>query len=325
MPEWRLWRRRGGQQPEPVADPGREPRIRGRGAGLPYSKGRMAQTLMVSGFTAERAYELAQLIQREVTAVGADEISTEQLHELVEHVLGREDTPAMLARYHGWNRLARLDRPLVLLIGGATGTGKSSLATELAYRLGISRITSTDAVRQVMRTAFAAELLPALHFSSFEAGDGLKIPMPDPDAAHDRALYGFIQQAEQVAVGANAIIERAVLEGLSTVVEGVHLVPGLVAPERHAAAVTIQVLLTITDEDAHRAHFLLREVESGGERAMERYLRRFGEIRRIQDYLVGQAERMQVPVIEAGDSDDALVAVMDLILDQVGAASPALG
>jgi 2-phosphoglycerate kinase len=58
---------------------------------------------------------------------------------------------------------------------------------------------------------------------------------------------------------------------------------------------------------------------------MERYLRRFGEIRRIQDYLVGQAERMQVPVIEAGDSDDALVAVMDLILDQVGAASPALG
>ena len=54
--------------------------------------------------------------------------------------------------------------------------------------------------------------MPALHYSSFEAGDGLKIPMPDPDA-DDRALYGFIQQAEQVAVGANAIIERAVHGG----------------------------------------------------------------------------------------------------------------
>jgi 2-phosphoglycerate kinase len=321
MARWRFWRRR--EAEAPAADPAREPRIRGRGPGLPYSKGRMAQTLMLSGFAAERAYQLAQMIEREVSSVGADEISTDQLHELVEHVLGREDTPAMLARYHGWSRLARLDRPLVLLIGGATGTGKSSLATELAYRLGISRITSTDAVRQVMRTAFAAELMPALHYSSFEAGDGLKIPMPDPDAA-DRALYGFIQQAEQVAVGANAIIDRAVMEGLSTVVEGVHLVPGLVAPERHQRAVVVQVMLAISDEDMHQAHFMLRDYESSGSRAMERYLRRFGEIRRIQDYLIAQAERMRVPVIESGDPDDALVAVMDLILDQVGAVAPAL-
>ena len=57
---------------------------------------------------------------------------------------------------------------------------------------------------------------------------------------------------------------------------------------------------------------------------MERYLTRFGEIRRIQDYLVARAERMQVPVIEAGDPDDALVAVMDLILDRAGAVTPAL-
>ena len=229
----------------------------------------------------------------------------------------------MLARYHGWHRLGRLDRPLVLVLGGATGTGKSSLATEIAYRLGISRIVSTDAVRQVMRAAFASELLPALHYSSFEAGDGLKIPMPDPDAA-DRALYGFIQQAEQVAVGANAIIDRAVMEGLSTVVEGVHLVPGLVAPERHQRAVVVQVMLAIADEDAHQAHFMVRDFESSGTRAMERYLRRFGEIRRIQDYLVARAERLGVPVIEAADPDQALVAVMDLILQGTGVAAPAL-
>ena len=210
-----------------------------------------------------------------------------------------------------------LDRPLVLVLGGATGTGKSSLATDIAFRLGISRITSTDAVRQVMRAFFAQELMPALHFSSFEAGEGLRIPMPDPDA-EDRALYGFIQQAEQVAVGANAIIERAVMEGLSTVVEGVHLVPGLVAPERHHAAVVVQVVLAISDEDAHQANFLFRDYESGGTRAMERYLQRFGEIRRIQDYLVGRAERTGVPVIEAGDMNAALVDVIDLILERAG-------
>ena len=82
MRDLRFWRRRAGPQPPPVAEP-REPRIRGRTAGLPYSKGRMAQTLMLSGFEAERAYELAQVIEREVGDSGADEISLDQLHELV--------------------------------------------------------------------------------------------------------------------------------------------------------------------------------------------------------------------------------------------------
>ena len=38
-----------------------------------------------------------------------------------------------LRRYHD---LAELDLPIIVLIGGATGTGKSTVATEVAYRLG---------------------------------------------------------------------------------------------------------------------------------------------------------------------------------------------
>ena len=105
--------------------------------------------------------------------------------------------------------------------------------------------------------------MPELHYSSFEAAEGLKIPMPDPDD-EDRALYGFIQQAGQVAVGANAIVERAVLEGLSTVVEGVHVVPGLVTAEQHAGAVVVQVMLDDHRRgDATRRHFFFRDMRVG--------------------------------------------------------------
>src|SRR6476660_2607087 len=198
------------------------------------------------------------------------------------------------------------------MVAAATGTGKSSLATELAYRLGISRITSTDVVRQVMRAFFAPGLMPALHYSSFEAGGGLKMPMPDPE------------QDEQVAVGAAAVVERAVLEGLSTVVEGVHLVPGLVEVPEHRAATVVQVLLTIQDEEAHQAHFLARDFSSGGVRPLDRYLRGFGEIRRIQDYLVGRAERMGVPIVDGTDGEEALRSVLDLILERATAAPGAV-
>jgi len=298
---------------------GREPRIRGRGHPLPFSKGRLATTLFLSGFEAERSYELARVVERAVTEHGADELTLEELYGLVERVLGAEEGEGTVARFRAWQKVLNRQRPLVLLIGGATGTGKSTLATELAYRLGISRITSTDAVRQVMRAFFEAALMPALHYSSFEAGEGLRMPMPDPDQG-DRALFGFMQQAEQVAVGAAAVVDRAIVEGLSTVVEGVHLVPGLVSPEQRPEATVVEVMLAIEDEEAHQSHFVGRDQVAGGARALERYLRNFGEIRRIQDYLVARAERMGTPIVDAGDPDLALRAVLDLILERATAA-----
>jgi 2-phosphoglycerate kinase len=140
------------------------------------------------------------------------------------------------------------------------------------------------------------------------------MPMPDPDET-DRALYGFMQQAEQVAVGAAAVIDRAVQEGLSTVLEGVHLVPGLVEVPEHTSATVVQVLLAIEDEETHQSHFVSRGSAPGAVRGLDRYLRHFGDIRRIQDYLVARAERLGVPVIDGADGDEALRAVLDLILE----------
>jgi 2-phosphoglycerate kinase len=301
----------------------REPRVRGSGHTLPFSKGRMATTLYLSGVGAEHAYDVALEVEQALVMQGVSEIAVEDLHRIVEGVLNRLDGPAAVDRYQAWQHVVRRERPLILMIGGATGTGKSTLATELAYRLGISRITSTDVVRQVMRAFFAPALMPALHYSSFQAGEGLKMPVPDPDQA-DRALYGFIQQAEQVAVGASAVVERAVLEGLATVLEGVHLVPGLVeVPEQHSASV-VQVMLAITDEDAHHRHFVARDTSSGGTRALDRYESHFPEIRRIQDYLIGRAGRMGVPVIDATDGDAAMRSVLDLILERAAVAPQGL-
>ena len=58
-----------------------------------------------------------------------------------------------LRRLHA---LRQLDVPIILLVGGATGTGKSTIATEAAHRLGITRVTSTDFIRQTMRAFFSA-------------------------------------------------------------------------------------------------------------------------------------------------------------------------
>ena len=163
--------------------------------------------------------------------------------------------------------------------------------------------------------------MPALHFSSFEAGEGLRIPMPDPDA-EDRALYGFIQQAEQVAVGANAIIERAVMEGLSTVVEGVHLVPGLVAPERHhdgggGAGDARHQRRGRPPGAFHAARLRVRRYPGDGSLPGAGLARSAG----FRTTWSAGPSGTGVPVIEAGDMNAALVDVIDLILERAGGAN----
>src|SRR5919201_4933654 len=116
-----------------------------------------------------------------------------------------------------------LEVPLVLLLGGATGVGKSTIATMLANRLGITRVIPTDAVREVMRAMFSEELFPTLHTSSFDAARLVRHPLP---RSADPVIIGFREQASAVAVGVEALIARAVEEGTDLIVEGAHVVPG---------------------------------------------------------------------------------------------------
>jgi 2-phosphoglycerate kinase len=206
--------------------------------------------------------------------------------------------------------LDRLEVPLVVLIGGATGTGKSTVATEVAHRLGITRVTSTDVVRQTMRAFFSREFMPSIHYSSFEAGPA----MTGSDAVEvDSVLLGFLEQTRNVLVGVKAVLGRAIEEGYSLALEGVHLVPGLTEPVD--GAVFCQVLLTIEDEDEHAAHFWTRDAE--GLRPFDKYLRGLPDIRRVQDYLVERAAKARVPVIENTSVDGTVDHVIDLVLREV--------
>jgi 2-phosphoglycerate kinase len=282
--------------------------------GLPYSKGLMARALIAAGVNAVRAYELAQRIELDLAGGGNASTTFERLDDLATEVLGAEDGKRAVGRLRRYRRLQELDLPLILLIGGATGTGKSTVATEVAWRLGITRVTSTDFVRQTMRAFFSTEFMPSIHYSSFEAAQALRAP----DEAVDAAVAGFLEQTRNVLVGVRAALERALEEGWSMVLEGVHLVPGLIPPPIDDAIV-VQCVLAIEDEAEHRSHFVVRDVASDGVRSADKYIRGFPEIRRIQDAIVARAERAGVPVVENGNVEEAIGGVMELVLDSAEA------
>ena len=87
------------------------------------------------------------------------------------------------------------------------------------------------------------------------------------------------------------------------VVEGVHLVPGMLNVAA-ADATVVECVLTIEDEAKHADHFWIRDAASGGERPVKKYLDRLDDIRRLQDYIVERARDYGVPVIENSNKTD---------------------
>src|SRR3954447_26145304 len=113
---------------------------------FPFSKGLMAMSLMSSGLSPDRSYELATVIEGKLVARGGLDIASRQLSQIAEEVLAAEEDDIAVRHFRQWRRLDHLHKPLILMICGATGVGKSTLATMLAHRLGVTRVTATDMV-----------------------------------------------------------------------------------------------------------------------------------------------------------------------------------
>jgi 2-phosphoglycerate kinase len=285
-----------------------------RDPGLPYSKGLRASELMVTGLSPFRAYQIAEQVEERLLERKLPSVTNEDLDELTVDVLSEVAGERYASNFLKWREVGRLGVPIVLLIGGATGVGKSTIATQLAVRLGIVRVVASDAIREVMRAMFTQDLMPAIYTSSFEADSALREPPPRPA---DRVIVGFREQTAAVSVGVRALVERASVEGTSFVLEGAHVVPGFVDLEPYEDRVlTVPVVLTVEDEETHRSHFLARAADGSGSRPFERYMRGFGNIRRVQKYIKSQALSHNVPIVPNYSLDQALSALIDLVVER---------
>lgn len=287
--------------------------VQGTKTGLPYSKGLLANSVSATGLSPATAYAIAEHLEQRLLASGTTQVDVEELRDAVAAILREEVGADASARYLNWQRAQERDRPLILLIGGATGVGKSTVATQVATQLGITRIVSTDAIREVMRATVSPDLVPHLHVSSFEAIE-TRATVPSTSTV-EPLLVGFLRQVAAVEVGIRQILRRSVLEQTDTVIEGVHLVPGMLSLPDPAEAVVVPSVLSIEDELFHRSNFTARGQDS--RRPHQRYLERFDQIRRIQEELLARARATGVPVVRSFALDATVDRVTSLVVDRV--------
>ncbi len=283
----------------------------------PFSRGLLARSISAAGVDLDRAYRLVEELEQELSATGTSVSPSQEIARRVAELLERFGGSEAAQRYRLVRRLHRLPRPLVIYLGGASGTGKSTLSLEMAPLLRLYRVTSTDTIRQMMRMVFSPTILPALHSSSFEVAPPPGQEAMEPGSPHDPEYVelltaNFEEQAVRVGVGVRAVVERAIAENMSILVEGVHLYPPLIPfPDLEGAVYQVPLMLATTDAEAHRGRFLSRARVTG--RRAERYVENFDSIRIVHDFLLQQAEAHDVPLLDTSFGDPPVIQCLRLV------------
>ena len=283
------------------------------GRETPFSRGILAQTLAQAGAKLELAYRIASEVRTELLAEERFVVEEEEVLARVRAKLQVTDA-LIVSRLDKWQVLRDSTEPIVILIGGATGVGTSTLAADVARRLNIQSVIGTDAIREVLRRAISPDLLPMLHRSSFDIKpEDIRVPV----AKEETVLFGYRSQASQVSVGVEAIVERGIKEGTNLVIEGVHLAPEIILNRYRDHPNVCPLVVYLSDDETHRARFHVRALGTAMRRSAEEYIAHFKEIRQIHDYILESAVRSGIYAVEnlaiESASDAAVAFVANLV------------
>jgi 2-phosphoglycerate kinase len=186
----------------------------------------------------------------------------------------------------------------VILLGGAPGTGKSTVANRLMCRLDLDHRIGTGFIRAILQAETTREADPELFSMTFESED---------------PAGRVIWQARRLRTAVAACVDRAQREGTSLVIEGSHLLPSVY----HELPVDAFAILAAPTETEH-----LSRVD--GHRHTRRTVGSEGihRIRQIDELFCTDAGLTGVPVLSGDTPVEDLVESLVQFAYRRGTAGP---
>jgi 2-phosphoglycerate kinase len=282
---------------------------------VPFSVGVLAHSLETCAIPPEMALQGARKVQARLRKTGHREIDHKALRRIIHRCLCEHCSQTSADRYLSWRRFENSGIPLIILIGGTTGSGKSAISSELAYRLDISRHQSTDMMREIIRSYLSPQMVPTLKYSSFEAWRGLPGSVDGTGPAIENpVITGFLSQFAAMKLALEATIDRAIEERQHLILEGIHVVPTeLDLDVKGREAIVIPIMLATMKKELLSKQ-LKRRGREKSKRQASLYLENLDEIWEMQSWLLDEADKAGIAIIENWYIEKTVRAALDHII-----------
>jgi 2-phosphoglycerate kinase len=191
-----------------------------------------------------------------------------------------------------------------VLIGGGAGTGKSTLAWQLATRLGVRNVVSTDMVREVLRQQPSAP--PVVSAETWEAWKEVK-------GVRAKDLFrGIATQSAFVLSAMDQMIGWCLDKGMPTIIEGIHIVPGEWLEQITKRGRVLAFFVDASDKQLEENfHARCRSTHMRG--SQERLVRS-GDRLELHKEIIRRAAQAGFPVLRTDSWEELVRAAMDITL-----------
>jgi 2-phosphoglycerate kinase len=218
----------------------------------------------------------------------------------------------ILTRYEDLRRSSADIPPVIFILEGASSTGKSMIALEMIFNLGVTRILSTDTIRQVLRSIKDENKHPELFCHTYQAHIHKQVGSENLDPI----LRGFLAQLEHIDPFVKSGVQKFINEGTDALVEGVHIIPGALE------GLSVGVIEILIDPDAktHEEMFVSK-YRSGKLRTVSKdeaiRINEFQAAKMIQEYMIEQAKAKNIHTIPFNDYENAVSSISRIIVKKV--------
>lgn len=211
-----------------------------------------------------------------------------------------------LAAYFG--RTPSRKNAFVIMIGGGAGTGKSTLAWQLAHSFGVRNVISTDMIRQVLRdSGHAPDVLTKETWEAWRCVG---------DEKNAETLYAGLQaQSEMICQTLVSLAKYALSKGMCTIIEGIHILPNLDLRSLKSDSRCI-VFFVDAPEDRIDKNFELRkhsthmrEIRSGFSSLEDRIT--------LHEQMLRIAREANLPVVQGEDWNSILSQSRELVITRL--------
>ncbi len=201
--------------------------------------------------------------------------------------------------------------PIVPIIAGIPGAGKTTLAKELSTALNIGLIIGGDVFRSSLRTVLPEDN-ELLHSSVYNTWKFFG------DYTPENLILGYKEQAKIMnATIQQMIADRGLRDGESMIVEYLHFLPSQFDSDLLGHPSIIPIILQITDKTLYKERIKLRTKYSHLRSSGDPLISEVDKYLIIQEHLCSEALVFDLPVINVNDFVEGYELILDIILERI--------